>query len=372
MCGSLSLSKQYCHFENLANNCVIPDSKRLPLYYLSFVHLQTGSYFIKIWRLHARWHVPFLIVDVIVPCNEQGLPEFNDFNGDEKRDRHHIRKEEHPSEEDRQELLNIYVPQPFTFLLVRPVHVDICFINHQFVPNSSPSGSNCTKDALDTKDDNNRPSDHLFEIGLLLLWSDRVTHDSRVMARVSHDSYDPFSVAQTGASEQQVVTRKWDFSPICCFDNTLVLVDLITRNFANNFTFEFPSDFLKIWELFDTFRSVFVFKISFTVQVFSLHEAQILGLRWCKQDKVRGEELILFHLDDLSYPQLLPGHFLIDRGSSVEEWLLKLLSLASFRRCDILFVGLGVLGNTAVFHLICRSASLIFNEVLDHANEHEE
>ena len=124
---------------------------------------------VQVRGLNARRHIALTIVNISVPSNEKGLPKFDDFDGNKKRDRHHVCEEEHPGEENCEELLNKNVPLPLLFLVFRPVHVNIGFINRQEIPHSTPTGRYSTKDALDSEDDKDRLRDHLFKIGLLLL-----------------------------------------------------------------------------------------------------------------------------------------------------------------------------------------------------------
>ena len=112
-----------------------------------------AEFFVQVGGLDACRHVALCIVNINVPSNEEGLPEFDDFDGDKKRDRHHVCEEQHPGEENREELLNEHVPYPLLFLAIWPVHVNIGLINRQEVPHGAPTGCYSTEDALNSKDD---------------------------------------------------------------------------------------------------------------------------------------------------------------------------------------------------------------------------
>ena len=289
--------------------------------------------FVEVGGLDARGHVVLKVVDVCVPLDELRLPELDDFDGDEERDGHHVREEEQPGEKRGEERLDVAVPRPGFFFDIGPRHVNVRALNLHFVPHRRPGGRHGAHAAHDSKDDHDRARDHFFQVRRLLLRSDGVAHDSGVVARVGDHADDPVGVAQTAASEKQVVAGQRDLCSVDRLDHAFVFVDLVVRHFANHFAFVLQSHFLGIVELFDAFGRTFVFQVRFAVQVFGFHEAEVLWLRRRKHDEVRREELVLLHLHDLPNLQLLPRHFLKD-GLTFGEQRLGELSLFTLIHCN--------------------------------------
>ena len=161
--------------------------------------------FVQIRWLHLRRLIIYCIVNWNIPTDELGLGEFDYFNSDQQRYGHHVGEQEHPSEECCTEYLDVPIPFPRTLLVLRPWHVNHSVIYLNLIPNCGPSRSNWTHDALDEKYNENGSGDHLFKIGLLLLWSHWISHNPGIVTSVSYDSNDPFCVSQTRTSEKQIV-----------------------------------------------------------------------------------------------------------------------------------------------------------------------
>ena len=110
---------------------------------------------------------------------------------------------------------------------------------------------------------------------MLLLRCYRVSHNPRIMPRVCYDSDNPLCVAQTGASEQQVVAGQRYLATIGLLDNSFILVNLVIGHFADDCALELSCGLFLIIKLSDALGSVLVLKICLAIEVFRLDECHI-------------------------------------------------------------------------------------------------
>lgn len=143
--------------------------------------------------MHTGRHVPLGVVDVDIPSDEHGLGKLDHFNGDKQRDWYHVREQEDPGEESLQED-NEERPL-WQFQIICRVLVDRA-------PIGRVGSCHEAENAFDEEDDDDGLSDEDFEVGELLLRTDRVAHDTGVVAGIADHPDDPVGVAQTRTTQE--------------------------------------------------------------------------------------------------------------------------------------------------------------------------
>ena len=162
--------------------------------------------FIQIWTLHDSWLIFLLVVYWHIPLYEDSLGKFDYFDWHKQRYWNHICEEQNPGSKSAQPISDVHVPLPVLFwgeLFLRGrqrIQISIRIKQIYAIPNEYKRGSYATQSTLSRKNDHDRFCNQSFQFGPLLLRSNWIAHNSRIVTSMDHHANNPVCISQTRPS----------------------------------------------------------------------------------------------------------------------------------------------------------------------------